>query len=108
LISILGDLPAYVSFSVVIDPDAPAAMMEQRRHHHEELHKKASDLARERGVHAQGSIVDSGDVHAVLDFLKEKNADLLVVGLHQHDFYLSRLWNRRFHYARARPEPNGR
>jgi nucleotide-binding universal stress UspA family protein len=30
---------------------------------------------------------------AILHFLKEQKADLLVVGLHQHDFYLSRLWS---------------
>lgn len=67
-------------------------MMEERRDHHKEMHKKAMNLARELGVHAQGSIVDSNEVRAVLLFLKEQNADLLVVGLHQHDFYLSRLW----------------
>jgi hypothetical protein len=32
-------------------------------------------------------------VHAILHFLKEQSADLLVVGLHQHDFYVSRLWS---------------
>jgi nucleotide-binding universal stress UspA family protein len=92
-VSILGYLPGCFSFSVVVDPGAPAAMMELRRHRHEELHKTAANLARERSVHAQGSIVGGRNVHAVLHFLKEQNADLLVVGLHQHDFYLSRLWS---------------
>jgi nucleotide-binding universal stress UspA family protein len=64
-ISILEDLPAFAAFSVVADP----------------------------GVHAQGSIVVGNEVRAILHFLKEQHADLLVVGLHQHDFYLSRLWN---------------
>lgn len=92
-VSILEDLPAYLSFSVVVDPGTPAAMMEDRRRRHEELHKHAASLARERGVHTHGSIVGGRDAHAILHFLKEQNADLLVVGLHQHDFYLSRLWN---------------
>jgi nucleotide-binding universal stress UspA family protein len=92
-VSILGDLPAYTSFSVVVDPGAPAAMMETRRRIHEELHEKAANLARELGVHAQGSIVAGNEVRAILHFLKEQNADLLVVGLHQHDFYVSRLWS---------------
>ena len=26
-------------------------------------------------------------------FLRDERADLLVIGLHQHDFYLSRLWS---------------
>ena len=92
-VSILGDLPAYTSFSVVVEPGASAAMMEERRERHKEMHGKAAILARELGVHARGSIVDGKEVRAILHFLKEKNADLLVVGLHQHDFYLSRLWS---------------
>jgi nucleotide-binding universal stress UspA family protein len=92
-VSILGDLPAYASFSVVVDPNAPAAMMEELQHHHRELHEKAANLARELGVHAEGSIVAGKEVRAILRFLKEQNADLLVIGLHQHDFYLSRLWS---------------
>jgi nucleotide-binding universal stress UspA family protein len=92
-VSILGDLPAYTSLSAVVDPGTPAAMMEDRRRRHNEMHEKAANLARELGVHAQGSIVIGNEVRAILYFLKERNADLLVVGLHQHDFYLSRLWN---------------
>jgi nucleotide-binding universal stress UspA family protein len=92
-VSILGDLPAYTSFSVVVDPGAPAAMMEERQYHHKAMHEKAASLARDLGVHAQGSIVVGNEVRAILNLLKEQNADLLVVGLHQHDFYLSRLWS---------------
>ena len=92
-VSILGDLPAYASFSVVVDPGAPAAMMEERRGRHKKLHETAENLARELGVHAQGSILADKEVRAIVHFLKEQNADLLVIGLHQHDFYLSRLWS---------------
>jgi nucleotide-binding universal stress UspA family protein len=92
-VSILGDLPAYTSFSVVVAPGAPIAMMEERRERHREMHEKAANLARELGVHAQGSIVSGKEVQTILQFLREQNADLLVIGLHQHDFYLSRLWN---------------
>ena len=92
-VSILGDLPAYSSFSAAVDPGAPAAMMEERRHSHAELHQKAANLARELGVHAQGSVLAGKEVHSILRFLEEEKADLLVVGLHQHDFYLSRLWS---------------
>ncbi len=92
-VSILGDLPAYTSFSIVVDPGAAAAMMEERRAHQMEMHEKAANLARELGVQAHGSIVVGNEVRTILNFLKEQNADLLVVGLHQHDFYLSRLWS---------------
>ena len=98
-VSILGDLPAYTSFSVVVDPGAPAAMMEERQLRHKEMHEKATSLARELGVQAQGSIVSGKEVRTILQFLREQNADLLVIGLHQHDFYLSRLWNSVFDLA---------
>src|SRR5260370_27274645 len=92
-ISIRGDFPSYTSFSVFVDPGASAAMMEERQKYHSEMHEKAANMARELGVHTYGSIVVGKEVRAILDFLKEQRADLLVVGLHQHDFSMSRLWN---------------
>lgn len=92
-ISILGDLPAYASFAIVADPTAPNQMGEARRQAHRDLHEKAASLAREHGVETHSTIVEGREVQAVLQYLKEEDADLLVIGLHQHDFYLSRLWN---------------
>jgi nucleotide-binding universal stress UspA family protein len=102
-VSILGDLPAYTSFAIVADPEAPNAMKEDRRRFHDELHERASKLAQEHGVHATGAIVEGREVHAILGFLKDVNADLLVIGLHQHDFYLSRLWSSVYDLAQDAP-----
>ena len=98
-VSILGDLPSYTSFSVVVEPRTPAAMMEERRELHKEMHEKAANMAQELGVHAQGSILVGNEVRAILHFLKQQDADLLVVGLHQHDFHLSRLWSSTYDLA---------
>jgi nucleotide-binding universal stress UspA family protein len=68
-------------------------MMEDRRRAQGELHEKASLLAQEHGVRAKGSIVEGREVQSILRFLRDERADLLVIGLHQHDFYLSRLWS---------------
>jgi len=51
-VSIVGDLPAYTTFDIVVDPSAPNAMKEERRRAHGELHEKASLLAQEHGVRA--------------------------------------------------------
>ena len=102
-VSFLGDLPAYTSFAIVIDPDAPNAMREGQRRAHGELHEKASRLAQEHGVRAKGSIVEGREVQAILHFLKDERADLLVIGLHQHDFYLSRLWSSVYDLAQDAP-----
>ena len=101
--SILGDLPAYTSFAIVFDLGAANAMKEDRRRFHGELHERASKLAQEHGVHATGAIVEGREVHAVLGLLKDVDADLLVMGLHQHDFYLSRLWSSVYDLAQEAP-----
>jgi len=92
-VSFLGDPPAFASFAVAVDPNAPNAMKEAQRRVHGELHEKASQLAQEHGIRAKGSIVEGREVQAILQFLRDEHADLLVIGLHQHDFYLSRLWS---------------
>ena len=102
-VSILGDLPAYTSFAIVVDPEAPSAMQEARRQAHLALHEKASLLAQEHGVRATGSIVEGQEVKAILRYLKEESADLIVIGLHQHDFYLSRLWSSVYDLAQDAP-----
>jgi hypothetical protein len=38
-------------------------------------------------------IVAMNDSPKYRRFLKEQKADLLVIGRHQHDFYLSRCWS---------------
>jgi nucleotide-binding universal stress UspA family protein len=89
-IELLGNLPAYTSFAIVVDPSTPNEMKETRCRAHGELHEKASLLVQEHGVRTSSSIVERREVQ-VLHFLKDERADLLVFGLHQHDFYLSRL-----------------
>jgi nucleotide-binding universal stress UspA family protein len=102
-VSILRDLPAYTSFAVVVDPTAPDAMKEDRRREQNELHERASLLAQQHGVRAKGSIVEGREVQAILLFLRDEGADLLVIGLHQHDFYLSRLWSSVYDLAQDAP-----
>jgi nucleotide-binding universal stress UspA family protein len=78
-------------------------MREGRRRAHGELHEKASRLAQEHGVRAKGLIVEGREVQAILHLLKDERADLLVIGLHQHDFYLSRLWSSVYDLAQEAP-----
>jgi nucleotide-binding universal stress UspA family protein len=92
-VTILGYLRGHAPFSIVLDPQAPVAMMEERRNRHTEMHEKAANLARDLGVLAQGAIVLGDELPAILDFAKDKNTASLVVGLHQHGFSLSGLLN---------------
>jgi nucleotide-binding universal stress UspA family protein len=71
----------------------PAAMREDRRRLQSLLHEEMTKLAHEHGVSATSAIVEGRETQAILNFLREQKADLLVIGLHQHDFYVSRLWS---------------
>ena len=102
-VSILGDLPAYSSFVAAADPSAPIAMKDDRRRLQLKLHDKASRLALEHEVQTTSAIIEGRQTQAILHFLKEEKADLLVIGLHQHDFYLSRLWNSVYDLAQEAP-----
>jgi nucleotide-binding universal stress UspA family protein len=102
-VSILGDPPAYTSFAIVVDSSAPSTIKDALRRAHSELHEKASQLAQEHGVRSKSSIVEGREVQAVLQFLRDERADLLVIGLHQHDFYLSRLWSSIYDLAQEAP-----
>jgi hypothetical protein len=79
-VSILGDLPAYTLFAIVVDPNAPNEMKEERRRAHGELHEKASLLAQEHGVRAKGSIVEGREVQAIRRFLKMNVQICLLLG----------------------------
>lgn len=102
-VSILGDLPVFSSFAIAVDPSALESMREARRKLHNDLHGKAAELARERGVQIHSAIVEGREVEAVLHYLREQRAELLVLGLHPHDFYLSRLWSSVYEVAQDAP-----
>lgn len=102
-VSILGDLPAYTSFAIVADPTAPEAMREARQKLHSNLHGRAAELAHERAVQIHSAILEGREVETVLHYLRDEKAELLVLGLHQHDFYLSRLWSSVYDLAKDAP-----
>ena len=102
-VSFLGVLPAYTSFAVAVDSNAPDAIREDHLRIQIELHEAASRLALEDGIRSIGSIVEGREVQAILHFLKDERTDLLVIGLHQHDFYISRLWSSVYDLAQEAP-----
>ena len=67
-VPMLEDLPAYTSFEVV------------------ELHDSATRLSPEHGVAATSAIIEGRETRSILHYLREHKADLLVIGLHRHDF----------------------
>jgi nucleotide-binding universal stress UspA family protein len=102
-LSVIGSLPAYSSYATVIDPLTPQEIEETRYRMQRDSHEEAKALARERGINTESMIIAGHDVKTVVEFLHDHQADLLVLGLHQHDFYISRLWNSIYDLALGAP-----
>jgi nucleotide-binding universal stress UspA family protein len=84
-VSILGNLPAYAAFAFIGDPSGPTAITENRRRSHDELHRSASRLAEDYGVHATGTVIEGRAEDALPRFLRDVSADLLVLALRQRN-----------------------
>ncbi len=102
-ITVVADLPAYTAFAGVADPSLPHALNEDRAKFYELLQEKARTLARSHGIDLRSHLVEGHGVEMIVDFLREQKADLLVIGLHQRDFYISRLWSTVYELAQEAP-----
>ncbi len=79
-VPILGDLPAYIFFAIVVDPEVPNVIRQGQRRVHGELHGMFSLLAQEHGIQATDSTIEGREVQARFQFLKENRADLFDLG----------------------------
>jgi nucleotide-binding universal stress UspA family protein len=102
-ITVMADLPAYTAFASVGDPSLPHALKQDRETFYQHLQEKARALALSHGVELRTHLVEGHGVEAVVDFLRKQNADLLVIGLHQRDFYIARLWSTVYELAQEAP-----
>ena len=102
-ITVMADLPAYTAFASVGDPSLPHELRQDRAAFYAHLQEKAHALALSHGVELHTHLVEGHGVEAIVDFLRAQKADLLVIGLHQHDFYISRLWSTVYELAQEAP-----
>jgi nucleotide-binding universal stress UspA family protein len=102
-ITVMADLPAYTAFAGVTDPSLPYALKQDRATFYQHLQEKARALALSHGVELRTHLVEGHGVEVVVDFLREQKADLLVIGLHQRDFYIARLWSTVYELAQEAP-----
>jgi nucleotide-binding universal stress UspA family protein len=102
-VTAIGELPAYTAFAGVADSSI-SRVLEQDRH---DFYAKLQDHARAQvesyGIGFQSYLVEGREVEAIVDFLRQQKADLLVVGLHQRDLYIARLWSTVFELAQDAP-----
>jgi nucleotide-binding universal stress UspA family protein len=102
-VTAIGELPAYAAFAGVADSSIPRVLEEDRRHFYAKLQDHARAQVESYGIGFQSHLVEGREVEAIVDFLRQQKADLLVVGLHQRDLYIARLWSTVFELAQDAP-----
>ena len=102
-ITVMADLPSYTAFAGVADPSLPRILEEDRIKFYEALAERARQSAQDQGIDVLTRSVEGLAVEEIVRFLREHKADLLVVGLHQQDLYIARLWSTVYELAQEAP-----
>ena len=102
-ITVAAELPAYTAFAAAGDPSLPQILAGDRDSYLKVLGDKARASALLHGIELQCHVVEGREVQAIVRFLRTQQADLLVIGLHQKDLYLARLWSTVYELAQEAP-----
>jgi len=102
-ITVTAALPAYTAFAGAADPSMSRVLADDREKFCEVLQEKARLSAQLHNVEIQNHIVEGREVEAIVRFLRTHETDLLVIGLHQRDLYLARLWSTVYELAQEAP-----
>jgi transposase InsO family protein len=74
-------------------PLSRGALIEDQQAHCARLHSEARDTALREGMELETRLLEGYAVDAIVRFLLDNKADLLVIGLHRHASHISRLWS---------------
>jgi nucleotide-binding universal stress UspA family protein len=102
-VTAVAALPAYAAFAEAADPALPRLLDADRSKFYGELENKARAQVESHGIRFQNHFVEGNPVEAIVEFLRRQRADLLVLGLHQREFYISRLWSTVYELAQDAP-----
>jgi nucleotide-binding universal stress UspA family protein len=102
-VTAIGELPAYTAFAGVADSSISRVLEEDRRDFYAKLQDHARAQVESYGIGFHSYLVAGREVEAIVEFLRQQKADLLVVGLHQRDLYIARLWSTVFELAQDAP-----
>jgi nucleotide-binding universal stress UspA family protein len=102
-IMVMADLPSYTAFAGMADRSLPRILNEDRLKFYEALSERARQSAQDQGLDVLTHSVEGPAVETIVRFLREHKADLLVVGLHQQDLYIARLWSTVYELAQEAP-----
>jgi nucleotide-binding universal stress UspA family protein len=102
-VTAMADLPAYTAFAQAADSSIVRTLEEDRLTFYTKLQEKARAQMASSGIGFQSYLVEGRQVEAIVDFLRQQKADLLVIGLHQRDLHIARLWSTVYELAQDAP-----
>jgi nucleotide-binding universal stress UspA family protein len=102
-VTAIGELPAYTAFAGVADSSIVRVLEDDRQKFYKNLLDQARVQAESFGIELRTHMVDGRQVEAIVDFLRRQKADLLVIGLHQRDLHIARLWSTVYELAQDSP-----
>jgi nucleotide-binding universal stress UspA family protein len=102
-VTVIADLPAYTAFADAADSSVPRMLELDRRQFYQNLQEKARDLFASYGIGFQGHLIEGKPVEVIVDFLRRQKADRLVLGLHQRELHIARLWSTVYELAQDAP-----
>jgi nucleotide-binding universal stress UspA family protein len=102
-VTAMVDLPAYTAFAQVADSGIVRTLEEDRLKFYTKLQEKARAQLANSGIGFHSYLVEGHGVEAIVEFLRQQKADLLVLGLHQRDLHIARLWSTVYELAQDAP-----
>jgi nucleotide-binding universal stress UspA family protein len=102
-VTIMQALPAYTTYATALDPSIEKTLTDDRQERYDQLHAEARKTALREGVELVTDLAEGEEVDAIVHFVRQYKADLLVVGLHQHASHISRLWSTVYEVAQDAP-----
>jgi nucleotide-binding universal stress UspA family protein len=102
-VTVVEELPAYTAYAGAVDASISRVLKEDQMKFYEDLQIKARSLAGNYNIELSSHLIEGRQIEASVDFLRKHWADLLVVGLHQRDLYIARLWSTVYELAQEAP-----
>jgi nucleotide-binding universal stress UspA family protein len=90
IITVIENLPAYMSYVSAVAPDVLILLKNQRRSFYEDLHNRAKSAAEQAGLSLRSYLVEGDEVEALLQVTGKIHPDVLVVGLRREPGGLDR------------------
>src|ERR1700759_3139995 len=83
-ITVVEALPSYTSYAAAADSTLALTLIEDQQEHWVLLRAQAHEAARSEGVELKTCLLEGDACEAIVRFLLDNKADLVVIGLHRH------------------------